>query len=62
MYSCSVCGKPVLMINGQAVRVCEHEGKAVVADLKATVYGQSKVNKEVADGLQKPSAGGSGSR
>ena len=59
MFLCSVCNKPVLSIRGEIKRVCDHEGKAIIADLKATVYGQSKVNKEAANGVQKRSTVGS---
>jgi len=47
MYQCSVCNKPVLMIKGKHVRVCEHDGKAIHANLKATVYGESKARHKV---------------
>lgn len=48
------------MIQGQAKRVCRHEGEAINADLKAVVYGQSKVNREGgANGLPQCSETGS---
>lgn len=60
MYSCAECGKPVLMIKDSPTRVCNHAGKAVVAALKATVNGQSRVNREAADGFQERSAASGG--
>jgi hypothetical protein len=41
---CAQCGKPVLFVEGKGFqRDCGHETASVLADLKATVYGEAKV-------------------
>jgi len=39
---CSQCGAPAVVENGQVIRSCDHNSAAVIVELKATVYGESK--------------------
>lgn len=40
MYTCSECGRAVVVVaDGTIIRACKHPDAPVRADLKATVYG-----------------------
>lgn len=41
MYKCAECGKPVIVYEGQIIRVCPHETAIVIAELTATATGES---------------------
>lgn len=42
-YECSVCGAPVKMIDGQPQRECEHTEAPIMANMRATAYGEAAV-------------------
>ena len=41
-FSCADCGAVVYFDGENYSRQCEHEAAAIVADMQATVYGQSR--------------------
>lgn len=43
LYTCSVCGEPVLVYGGRTFRTCEHLDAAVNANLSAIVKGTSGI-------------------
>ena len=43
-YRCKVCGALAAVNDDQSVtRTCEHNGAPMIANLKATLYGKSRV-------------------
>lgn len=42
-YTCAACGARVHMIGVSVRRDCEHVTSGILASIKATVYGESKV-------------------
>ena len=43
-YLCKECGLPVVVINEELVRKCEHTNAPVIAVMSGTVTGESKVD------------------
>jgi len=41
MYTCGVCGEPVVVFDGKCFRTCDHVDAPVIANLQAIVRGQS---------------------
>lgn len=44
MYICSICKSKILVVDSKAIRICEHINAPILANMKAKVYGVSKVN------------------
>lgn len=42
-YTCSVCGKGVIVRDGVAIRGCSHDGAAINLNLDCVLYGESHV-------------------
>lgn len=42
-YECSECGAEAKIVDGVLVRTCEHDAP-IIANLTATVYGESAVD------------------
>lgn len=43
MYRCAECSALVVVVDDQIIRVCGHDGAAVVADASATASGRGGV-------------------
>jgi hypothetical protein len=43
MYRCKVCSAVVFVADGKIIRVCEHEGAAVIAEASAEAAGRGGV-------------------
>jgi hypothetical protein len=42
VFVCAICNKPVMVVNKQLQRSCEHKGETVFANLSAKVVGEGK--------------------
>lgn len=43
-YTCSACGKPVIVLDGQTIRGCVHADAPVHLNLDCVLYGECHVN------------------
>jgi len=50
-YICKECGMAVIVLDGNIIRACPHEGSTVVAKMSGTVTGESKL--EQGNGIKK---------
>lgn len=50
IYSCKECGAAANVVDGVVVRTCAHAG-VVLANVSATLYGESHVKAETAWGI-----------
>lgn len=40
-FSCSECGAPILILDGNVTRHCQHDHAPIIANLTATAYGSA---------------------
>jgi hypothetical protein len=46
-YTCKECGLVVIVTReGEIIRACPHDNATVIATMKGTVYGESKVEND----------------
>jgi hypothetical protein len=43
IYTCTECAMPVIMLDGNIIRACEHKEAGVAAEMSATCYGESEL-------------------
>ncbi len=42
-FVCAECGAPVAMLGGFYIRECRHAEAAILANMKAVVYGEARI-------------------